>query len=171
MVMPLVWHSFKLLNKAIQKCNDKGGCSKSLRKQFTGEINTNKFIQTDLQNLYGGFEISPSDFYSKVTVAFLALTIYASGMPLLYPIALLTFVLIYLFHKCVVLKHYRKSKMFNEDLPLLSIVFIKWSIFFHILLSTLILCTDSIIFIENNSFIGWMKENNLSLLHYYVINN
>lgn len=57
--------------------------------------------------------------YSKYADCFTtlwALMTYSAGMPILYPIAVISFVLMFLFNKIFIVKHYSKSIMFDSNM-------------------------------------------------------
>lgn len=70
-------------------------------------------------------------------------------MPFLYPVACLNFFLMYWSYKALMVKYYRKTVSFNEDLPVYSIKFLKLGIVLHTFMGAFILSNDDII---NTSF-------------------
>ena len=50
---------------------------------------------------------------------------FSAGLPILYPVAAFSFIMLYLVYKCLLLKYYSKTSEFTQDLPLRSIDFMK----------------------------------------------
>lgn len=66
-------------------------------------------------------------------------------MPFLYPVGCINFVIIYWVYKSLMVKYYRKTVSFNEDLPMYSIKFLKIGIVLHTIMGAFILSNDDII--------------------------
>lgn len=63
---------------------------------------------------------------------------YASGLPVLYPIAFLNFFFLYWIYKGLLVKYYQKTIAFNQDLPIYTIRYFKFAVFFHVIMAAFI---------------------------------
>jgi len=61
---------------------------------------------------------------------------FSSGLPVLYPIAMVFCLILYWVYKILLLKFYKRTTSFNEQLPMLSIGYIKYGVFFHLFLGS-----------------------------------
>ena len=66
-------------------------------------------------------------------------------MPILYPVAAVNFFIIYWVYKLLLIKYYKKTTAFNQDLPIYSIFYLRIGIFIHILMATFILSNEQIV--------------------------
>ena len=57
---------------------------------------------------------------------------YSGGMPILYPVAFFNFFFLYWIYKFLLIKHYRKTSSFDQDLAFSSIFFFKIAFVLHI---------------------------------------
>lgn len=70
---------------------------------------------------------------------------FSAGLPILYPIACLSFFVLYSVYKCLLLKYYSKTSEFTQDLPLRSIDFMKYGIILHYIIGAFMLTNSSIL--------------------------
>jgi NADH:ubiquinone oxidoreductase subunit 3 (subunit A) len=70
---------------------------------------------------------------------------FSSGMPVLYLIATLFFIIMYWLEKLLIFKLYKKSSSFNEELALKAIGFIRIGLFMHVLVAGFIYTCNGII--------------------------
>jgi hypothetical protein len=70
---------------------------------------------------------------------------HSSGMPVLYIIGFINYFLTYWIYKILLVKHYSKTVAFNEDLPLLSINYIRIGIGFHLIEGAVVFSNSKII--------------------------
>ena len=61
-------------------------------------------------------ELPAESNYTDCFTALWALMTYSAGIPILYAISLLTFFLIYVFNKILIIKYYSKSTKFDYNL-------------------------------------------------------
>jgi hypothetical protein len=57
---------------------------------------------------------------------------YSIGLPILYSLAILFFVVAYWFNKIMLMRYYQKTFEFNEQLPISSTYYMQWGILLHI---------------------------------------
>ena len=86
---------------------------------------------------YTGPEIEGFFIFSMYFTNLWAIMAYSGGMPVLYPIAVINFFFLYWIYKILIIKTYRKTSNFNQELPLNTIWMYKLALFFHICLSVL----------------------------------
>lgn len=70
-------------------------------------------------------------------------------MPALYPIACFNFFILYWVYKILLVKFYRKTTAFNQDLPNSSIAFLKIAIFTHVVLAAYIYTNSHLLSSDN----------------------
>ena len=70
---------------------------------------------------------------------------YSSGMPILYPVACVNFTIIYWVYKILMVKYYRKTVSFNQDLPIYSIFYLKIGIVLHVCMALFVLSNEEIV--------------------------
>jgi hypothetical protein len=78
---------------------------------------------------------------------------FSAGLPILYPFACIAFFVLYWVYKFLLLKYYEKTTRFNEQLPLYSITWIKFSILLHGVVG-LFMYTNSDLFPQNDPYAG-----------------
>ena len=69
-------------------------------------------------------------------------------MPVLYPVAVINFMFLYWIYKYLILKHYKKTSSFNEDLPFMSINFFKIGLLLHIIWTVLMFTETHLLAID-----------------------
>lgn len=74
---------------------------------------------------------------------------FSSGMPALYPIACFNFFILYWVYKILLVKFYRKTTAFNQDLANSSIGFLKIAIFTHVILAAYIFTNSHLLSSDN----------------------
>jgi len=60
---------------------------------------------------------------------------YAGGLPVLYPIAFLNFLILFWIYKALLVKFYSKTISFNQDLSNASIVYFKFGVIIHLIMT------------------------------------
>jgi hypothetical protein len=61
----------------------------------------------------------PADYvYAQFFTSLWAIMSYSGGLPILYPIGVLNYFILYWVYKGLIIKFYSKSTMFNETLPI-----------------------------------------------------
>ena len=98
------------------RCYDRG-CRLRRIDPANQELRTKQVLQQDLENLYTGEEINASYVYAQFFTTIWCILAYSSGMPILYPVASVNFFIIYWVYKLLLIKYYRKTVSFNQDLP------------------------------------------------------
>ena len=88
-------------------------------------------IQADLEDLYTSGEMPAYYVYAQLFTSIWAIMTYSAGMPILYAIGTLNFAILYWVYKFLLVKFYSQSTMFDQQLPVSSIFYLKVSIIFH----------------------------------------
>jgi hypothetical protein len=82
-----------------QRCFDRGCCSKNSRGEFNClETNRRKTKKSDINryaDLYSGPTLNVAAIYSRVLTIVFVTFMYGFGLPILYPIAALSLLLLY----------------------------------------------------------------------------
>ena len=68
---------------------------------------------------------------------------YSTGLPVLYPFACIFFFVLYWVYKGLLLKYYARTTKFNEEIPIESVNYIKFGIFLHIFIGSIMLSNNS----------------------------
>jgi len=58
---------------------------------------------------------------------------FSTGLPILYPFACIFFFVLYWVYKFLLIKYYKKTTRFNEEIPVESLGYFKFAILLHIL--------------------------------------
>lgn len=159
-------HVVKLLmpcKVCCSRCCDRGCCRCELKKKphdaSNDEVNTELIIQSELEQLYTGPQIASHYVYAQLFTNLWACLMYSSGLPMMYPIAMLFNIILYWVYKCLLLKFYQKTTNFNEKLVLDSISLVKYGIFFHLLIGIWMYSNSSILSTDNkNSLLESIKQ-------------
>jgi hypothetical protein len=140
---------------AFRKCMDRG-CSRSLKKKDEPSlVNTKKESLEEVQELYTGEEIQSFNVYAGNVTFLLCVMMYCTGLPILYPFAFVFYFVNYWMFKSLLLKYYGSTTLFNEDLALYSIGWIKYGLFFH--------GATTLLMLSNNDLFPISKENLLDV--------
>ena len=124
------------------------GCRRSYHPDTSkGEydLRTKKILQQDVEKLYIGEEIASFYVYAAFFTTLWSVLTYSSGIPILYPIACLNYLVLYWVYKILLIKYYRKTVSFNQDLPNFSIYFFKVGIILHIVMGAFIFTNKKIL--------------------------
>lgn len=95
--------------------------------------------------MYTGPQIASFYVYAVIFTTLWSCMTFSAGLPILYPVAAFSFIMLYLVYKCLLLKYYSKTSEFNEDLPLRSIELMKYSVLFHMLIGAFMVSNSSIL--------------------------
>ena len=98
------------------------------------KVNTRKVLQSELQKLYTGPQIESFYVYSQLFTNLWACLMYSSGLPILYLVSCLFYFILYWVYKILLLKFYQRTVKFNEGLAVYSIKYIKYGVFFHMVI-------------------------------------
>lgn len=111
-------------------------------------MNTRKQLQSQLNELYTGDQISSHYVYAQNFTYFWCVLMYSAGLPILYPFACLFYMVLYWVYKGLLLKFYARTTKFNEELPLFAIFYIKVGIVLHGVSSLFILSNTELLYSE-----------------------
>jgi hypothetical protein len=70
---------------------------------------------------------------------------FGGGLPVLYPIGVLNFFVLYWVYKGLLIKAYQKTIAFNQDLPFYTIGYFKIAVFFHVIMSCFMYTNHSLL--------------------------
>lgn len=68
---------------------------------------------------------------------------YSSGLPILYPFAALFYFVLYWVYKGLLLKYYARTTKFNEDIPIQSMTWVKFGLFMHLFIGSIMLSNQN----------------------------
>lgn len=109
------------------------------------EVNTKQELQSELQNLYTGYQIRAHYVYAQIYTTVWACLMYSSGIPVLYPLGCLFFTGMYWMCKYLFIHYFQRSTRFNHNLQLFSLSYMKYGALFHMIIGCIIY-TNSRIF-------------------------
>ena len=70
---------------------------------------------------------------------------FSTGIPILYPFAVVMYLGVFWVYKFLLIKFYQKTTKFNYNLPVYTTQYIKIGVFFHILIGGLMVTNNDII--------------------------
>ena len=108
-------------------------------------VNTKKYFAYEIEELYTGPEISSSYVYAQIFTMLWAVMTFSSGMPFLYIISALFYGLYYWVYKYLLFNFYRRTTNFNENLPMLSMGYMRAAIIWHLFIGLFIMTNVDII--------------------------
>jgi hypothetical protein len=139
------------LIRVFLRCVDRG-CGFKLKKDEDG-VCTKKVLQSDLENLYTGPEISAFYVYAQYFVAMWSVMSYSGGMPCLYPIGCLNFFVLYWVYKYLLLKMYCKTTSFDQQLCISSMSLFKYAVIFHLFFGAFFFSNSNILSANNIKYL------------------
>lgn len=83
---------------------------------------------------------------------------YSSGLPVLYIVACLFYIMLYWVYKFLLFKFYQKTSRFNENLPIHSIHMIKYAIVYHMVIGGFMYTNSRILSETHLSYLQGFKE-------------
>ena len=96
-------------------------------------------IQSDLENLYMGKIFRGEKAYSRMMSTFFVILTYSSGMPIMYVIGFVFYLVTYNVHKFLITQYYQKSRTLTRTIPLFAMQFLAFGLFSHIINGTFML--------------------------------
>lgn len=81
------------------------------------EVNTQLTLQSELEELYTGPQISSPFVYAQIFTTMWSCLTFSSGMPILYPIAAVFYLVMFYANKYLLLKYFSKTARFGHNLP------------------------------------------------------
>jgi len=114
-------------------------------KKEDGSVNTKKYLIQDLETLYTGDQISSHYVYAQNYTYFWCVMMFSTGMPLLYPFAMIFYIVLFCVYKFLLLKYYQTTNRFNEQLPIEAVGHIKTGLFFHLVIGSLMISNSEMI--------------------------
>lgn len=114
-------------------------------------------MQSDLQAIYEGPEVDGHYVYAQFYTAIWAILSYSSSMPILYPIGALNFLFLHYVYKCLLIKYYRKTESFNQDLAIKSMSYFKIAVVQHLIFGAYMYSNSNILSTKN---VEWLHSFN-----------
>ena len=133
--------------KLCKRCCDRGCCRCSLHNPNgkDHDVNTKKLLLSDVNALYTGDQISSHYVYAQNFTYLWCVLAYSAGLPILYPLAAVFFMILYWVYKFLLLKYYSKTTKFNEELPMISVAYIKVGIVIHIVFTVFMISNSGLL--------------------------
>ena len=79
-----------------------------------------------------GKEFEGEKAFSRMMSTLFVILVYSSGMPILYMIGFVFYVVTYFIHKMLIINYYQKSRTLTRTIPLFSVEFLKLGLIVHI---------------------------------------
>ena len=113
--------------------------------------------------LYTGDQISSQFVYAQNFTYLFSVLMFSAGLPILYPFACAAFFVLFWVYKSLLLKFYKKTTNFNQDLPSYSITLVKYGLLLHGVLG-LVMYTNNDLFPKkdpyaNRNSLDWVQSN------------
>lgn len=123
------------------------GCALRLHanKDEDSALNTSFHMQSQLEELYKGPQISSAYVYSQVTTLVWSVLTFSASMPFLYVVATAYFVIYYMVYHYLLLNYYSKTSQFNEDLPIFNLQYMFRGLWLHLAIGLVCLGNKNII--------------------------
>ena len=150
----------KPIVKILKRWKDRGFRFSFVKNSEEDEVQTKLELQSDLNDLYTGDQIASHFVYAQNYTYLWCVMTYSCGMPILYPLAFLFYMVLYIVYKFLLIKFYQKTTKFNEELPLFTVNYIRLAIVWH--------CIGSLFMISNTDLLMSIEE--MTLPTYYFDN-
>jgi hypothetical protein len=82
--------------------------------------NSKKRIQSDLENLYTGNMFKGEKAYSRMMSTMFVILMYSSGMPILYLIGFVFYLVTFCVNKFLLIYYYQKSRTLTRTIPVFT---------------------------------------------------
>ena len=105
--------------------------------------------QEELNRIYMGEEFNISKNYSMMYLVTLTTMTYSTAMPILYLFGFFYFFTSYYIERFLIFNYYRKSKVFNEQIPINTSYMFRYALFFHCVFSLAIFSNNQLFFTPN----------------------
>ena len=130
--MKIFFIFLQFIKRTRDRRNYNSGISGLRKDKNKDEVNSSLIDQHDLELLYTDSEISAPEVYAQI-ISFLWSTMtFSAGLPVLYPISCLNFIIFYWMYKILLLKFFSKSKKLDQGIARLSIRYMLISVILHI---------------------------------------
>lgn len=123
---------------------------------------TKKLTQEDYLEENKGMEFELDDRYNDMLTMIYLVVIYAGGLPLLYPIAAMFFLLTYITDKCLLFNEYQRPLRFDGYVAKKSLEWLKWVVFFRIIMS-------SALYLRENMFEDVVSPISALVLYLFLV--
>lgn len=132
--------------KLFLRCFDRG-CSTKIWKKKENEndidVNTKKLLQSEVNALYTGDQIQSHYVYAQNYTYLCVVLMYSSGLPILYPFATIFYFVLYWVYKGLLLKYYARTTVFDKDIPIESLWWVKFGLVIHLFIGSIMLSNQS----------------------------
>lgn len=117
----MLWGSIRMLKRILDS-----NC-------LCGKYRTKKITKQQFVDLYSGPDFLIHYRYSAMmNITFIAM-FYGTGIPILYPVALLSFFIIYFLEKMLIFYYYKLPPMYDEKLSKQTLKMLPYSVILHVL--------------------------------------
>ena len=143
-------HAIPMLQLAyfgIQRCLDRG-CTCDKRK-------SKKLLQSEYEELYIGPEFLLDSRLAQIVAIVWVTFMYSSTLPILFPITVINFFIIFWVDKWLLLRFYKTPKNFDEQSILFSISEMQLAFIFHFIIGIIAYSNDRIL--SKSEAIGFLK--------------
>lgn len=106
--------------------------------------NTRKKVQQDLEKMYTGQMFEGEKAYSRMMSTMFVILMYSSGIPILYVIGFVFYLVTYIVNKFLLIFYYQKSRTLTRTIPMFTMQYLKYGLLLHVFTSIFILIEPSI---------------------------
>lgn len=75
---------------------------------------------------------------------------FSTGLPILYPFACIFYFVLYWVYKFLLIKYYKKTTRFNEEIPVESLSYFQFAILLHILIGGAMITNSNLLQADNS---------------------
>ena len=129
---------------------------------------TKTLTQFDYEDMNTGIEFSIDYRYANLLTWLFVVIVYGTGMPILYPIGALNFLIGYWIDKYLLLTHYRKPPMFMSVMIINVIDWFKYALFARFIVSLWVFSNDKVFPIGYSGVFYYMSAVFFTILSYLV---
>ena len=94
--------------------------------------------------LYTGLEMQSHEVYSQIITNYWCVLMFSSGMPVLYLVGFLYYLIFYAIYKVLILKYFQKATTFNQHVAIKATNMIHFAIVWHIIIASMMFSNSSI---------------------------
>lgn len=100
--------------------------------------------------------------YAQLITTLMAVLSFSAGMPVLYLIAAIFYIIYYLVYHCLILRYHSKTANFNHNLPMASLDYIYWALVLHLFFGMFMFTNEKLIPAVRSDAFGSYAESLMS---------
>lgn len=129
---------------AVLESPKKVDSEKSVEVRNGDAVRTSLSLQSDLEQLYTGASLPIHFAYVQLIAMLWCSLIFSTGLPIMYVIALIFYLISYAVYKCLVLKHYKCDLEIDDTIPQSATTLMKYAVMLHVFFAAFMLSTKKV---------------------------